>query len=64
MNENNEVNNDIYLCILEQCDTALLWFLKPDQSLNEIEPFEPQRTTGIFGTLVSNDRAPEWVEGE
>lgn len=43
-------------------------FLKPDQSpptkLDEIGPFEPQRMTGIFGALVSNDRAAEWVEGE
>lgn len=51
-------------------NVALLWgfFLKPDQSppakLDEIGPFEPQRMTGIFGALVSNDRAAEWVEGE
>lgn len=42
----------------------LLWVLKPDQSLNEIGLFEPQRTLGIFGVLVSNDRAAERVEGE
>lgn len=32
VNENNEVNNDIYLSILELCNVALLWVLKPDQS--------------------------------
>lgn len=45
-----------------------VFFLKPDQfppaKLDEIGPFEPQRMTGIFGALVSNDRAAEWVEGE
>lgn len=60
MNENNEVNNDIYLCISERWNSVL----KSDQSLNETEPFEPQSTTGIFGALVSNDRTQEWVEGE
>lgn len=63
MNENNKVNNDIYLSTLELCNDALLWVLKPDQSLDEIGTFEPQRMTGIFGALVSNDRAAEWVEG-
>lgn len=42
----------------------LLWVLKPYQSLNEIGLFEPQRMLGIFGVLVSNDRAAEWVDGE
>lgn len=32
--------------------------------LDEIRQFEPQRMMGIFGALVSNDRAAEWVEGE
>lgn len=64
MNEYNELNNDIYLSIFELCNDALLWDLKPDQSLNETGLFEPRGTMGIFGTLVSNDRAAEWVEGE
>lgn len=32
--------------------------------LDEIGPFEPQRMMGIFGALVSNDRAVERAEGE
>ncbi len=68
MNENNEVNDDIYLSVLEWCNVALLWVFVARSifpaKLDEIGRFEPQRLTGIFGALVSNDRAAEWVEGE
>lgn len=69
VNENYDVNNDIHPSILELCNVALLWvFLKARSlsswKLEEIGVFQPQRMTGIFGALVSNDRAAEWVEGE
>lgn len=32
VNENNKVNNDIELSILELCNDASLWVLRPDQS--------------------------------
>lgn len=32
--------------------------------LDEIGMFQPQKIKGIFGALVSNDRAAEWVDRE
>lgn len=32
--------------------------------VGEIGLFQPQWTMGIFGALVSNDRAAVWAEGE
>lgn len=67
VNKNTKVNNEIYLSILELCNDALLLLEArsiPPTKLEEIGLFEPQRMMGIFGALVSNDRAAEWVEGE
>lgn len=68
VNENNKVNNDMYPSILELCNDALLWVLEPDQSplLNwmRLAHLNRRRVAGIFGALVSNDRAAVWVEGE
>lgn len=67
INENTKVNNELYLSILELCNDALLLLEARSTSpakLEEIGLFEPQRMMGIFGALVSNDRAAEWVEGE
>lgn len=68
VNKNMKVNNKSYLSsLLELCNDTLL--LLEARSISpakreETGLFEPQRMMGIFGALVSNDRAAEWVEGE
>lgn len=47
---------------------ALLRVIEPERhppsKVGEIGLFQPQWTVGIFGALVSNDRAAVWAEGE
>lgn len=67
VNRNNMVNNEIFLSVLKLHNDALLLFetrsVSPEK-MDEIGQFAPQRMMGIFGAVVSNDRAVEWVEGE
>lgn len=66
MNEITKVNNRRYLGIVElRNDTLLLLEARSISPAKREETglFEPQRMMGVFGALVSNDRAAEWVEG-
>lgn len=38
--------------------------MSPLSKVGEIGLFQPQWAVGIFGALVSNDRAAVWAEGE
>ena len=51
-------------CLVLLCCGFRSQITVPLRKPTEIGPSQSQRMTVIFGVLVPNDRAAEWVEGE